>query len=220
MNRLLLIAASGLAREALAVERALGRFARIRVLDDDSALWGSRLDGEPIVGGLELVREYDDHRVLVCAGKGPTRRAIVDRLTDLGVTHDRFARTIHPAVDVPAGCSVGAGSIVLAGVALTANVRMGNHVVVMPNVSLTHDDMVADYATIAAGVALGGSVHIGSGAYLGMNSSIREGLSVGHDAVLGMGSVLLTELPAGETWAGVPARPIETVPSQKMRRNG
>lgn len=219
MNRLLLIAASGLAREALAVERALGRFARIRVLDDNSALWGSRLDGEPIVGGLELVREYDDHRVLVCVGKGPTRRAIVDRLSGLGVTQDRFARTIHPGVDVPAGCSVGAGSIVLAGVVLTANVRMGNHVVVMPNVSLTHDDMVADYATIAAGVALGGSVHIGSGAYLGMNSSIREGLSVGHDAVLGMGSVLLTELPAGETWAGVPARPIETVPSQKVRRD-
>jgi sugar O-acyltransferase (sialic acid O-acetyltransferase NeuD family) len=218
MNRLVLVAASGLAREALAVERALGRFARIRVLDDDSALWGSRLDGEPIVGGLELVGEYADHRVLVCAGRGPTRRAIVNRLAELGVTHDRYTRIIHPGVDIPAGCSVGAGSIVLAGVVLTANVRMGNHVVVMPNVSLTHDDMVADYATIAAGVALGGGVHIGSGAYIGMNSSIREGLSVGHDAVLGMGSVLLTELPAGETWAGVPARPIESLPSQKVSR--
>lgn len=219
MNRLLLIAASALAREALAAERALGRFARIRVLDDDSALWGSRLDGEQIVGGLELVREYDDHRVLVCAGTGPTRRAIVDRLTDLGVTQDRYVRTVHPAVHIPAGCSVGAGSILLAGVVLTANVRMGNHVVVMPNVSLTYDDMVADFATICAGVALGGGVHIGSGAYIGMNSSIREGLAVGHDAVLGMGSVLLTELPAGEIWAGVPARPVEAIPIQKVRRD-
>ncbi|WP_109505931.1 acetyltransferase [Nocardioides speluncae] len=219
MNRLLLIAASGLAREALAVERALGRFARIRVLDDDPDLWGSSLDGEPVVGGLELVREDDDHRVLVCASKGPTRRAIVDRLTDMGVTHDRFARTVHPDVDIPPGCSVGAGSILLAGVVLTANVRMGNHVVVMPNVSLTHDDMVADFATICAGVALGGGVHVGSGAYLGMNSSVREGLSIGHDAVLGMGSVLLTELPAGQTWAGVPARPVEAIPVQKVRRD-
>ena len=206
MSRLMVVAASGLAREALNVERLIGRFSRIRVVDDDPARWGTTVDGEPVVGGLDLVREYDDHMLLVCAGRGTARRHIVQRLSELGVTADRYLTLVHPRVTVPPGCSVGAGSILLEGVVLTANVTIGDHVVAMPHVALTHDDVVEDYATLCAGVSLGGAVRVGSGAYLGMNSSVREGVTVGADATLGMGAALVTDLPTGATWAGVPAR--------------
>ena len=33
---------------------------------------------------------------------------------------------------------------------------------------------------------------------------------LGADATVGMGSVVLDDVPAGETWVGVPARPIRT----------
>ena len=146
--------------------------------------------------------------MLVCAGRGSDRRRIVQRLRALGVSEDRYATMIHPRAEIPASCGVGRGSILLAAVVLTADVRVGSHVVAMPNVTLTHDDVVEDYVTLCAGVSLGGAVRIGSGAYLGMNSSVREGLTVGQDATLGMGSALVRTLPDQETWAGVPARPV------------
>ncbi len=173
MNRLMLVAAGGLAREALAVERALGRFEQIRVVDENPDLWGGTVGGEPVLGGLDLVPEYDDHQLLVCAGRGSSRRAIVRRLLAMGVGHDRFARTIHPSVVVPDSCTVGTGSILLAGVVLTADVHVGEHVVVMPNATLTHDDVVEDYATVCAGVSLGGGVRVGQEAYVGMNAAVR-----------------------------------------------
>ena len=216
MNRLLLFAASGLAREVLAAERRLQRFTRVRVLDDDESRWGDELDGEPIVGGLALAQEYDDHNILICAGHGRARRDIVDRLAALGVDPERYLTFVDPSVVVPDDCSVGRGSIVLAGTVLTTSVRVGEHVVVMPNVTLTHDDSVEDFATICAGVSLGGSVRIGEAAYVGMNASVREGVSVGAGATLGMGAVLLENLGPGVTAVGVPATPLRERQLQKV----
>jgi len=205
---LILVAASGLAREVLALVRTTAPDRQVLVLDDDTALWGSDLDGAPVAGGLDLVTTYVDHEVLVCAGRGTARRSIASRLSGLGVTPDRYARAVHPSVEMPSGCMVGCGTIMLANVSLTANPTVGKHVVVMPNVTLTHDDVVEDFATIASGVSLGGGVHVETGAYLGMNSSVREGVRVGKEALLGMGAALLEDLPPESTWVGVPARPI------------
>ena len=208
MGGLLLVAAGGLAREVLAVVRAQTPSRPVWVLDDKPELRGTTLDGAPVIGGLEEVKEYDDAQLVVCAGAGVTRRRLVARLTEFGVTEDRYASVLHPTVAVPGGCMVGAGSILLAQVALTADVRVGSHVVAMPQVTLTHDDVVDDCSTLCAGVSLGGEVSVGSGAYIGMNAGVRERLRVGVDATVGMGAVVLSDVPDGETWAGNPARPL------------
>lgn len=205
MPKLILVAASGLAREVLAVLRGTGEATDVVVVDDAPSMWGGSLDGAAVIGGLECVFDHADHQVLVCAGRGTTRRVLVRRLSALGVAPDRYAHLVHPSVDVPDDCTVGRGTILLAQVALTSRVRLGDHVVVMPNATLTHDDVVDDYATLCAGVTLGGNVHIGSGAYLGMNASVREAITVGEDSVLGMGAALVADLPQRQMWAGVPA---------------
>lgn len=203
---LLLVAASGLAREALAVIRAHALYDVIGYLDDSPALAGATVDGIPVVGPTNAVTAYPHAQILVCAGRGAVRARIVTRLEALGVAATRYATVVHPTVEVPQTCQVSAGSIVLGGVVLTTAVTIGRHVVVMPNVTLTHDCLIQDYATICAGVALGGNVTVGDAAYVGMNASVREGVLVGSHCTLGMGSVLLTNSGAGETWVGVPAR--------------
>lgn len=212
----LLVAASGLAREVLAAARARGGLDVTGFLDDSPALAGATVDGLPVLGPVEAAAEHPDARLLVCAGRGAARERLVARLGALGVAPERYATFVHPSVDVPAGCAVGAGTVLLAGVVLTAAVTLGAHVVVMPNATLTHDDVLEDYATVCAGVALGGGVVVGRGAYLGMSSAVRERTRVGAGATLGMGAALLSDLPAGETWAGVPARALAANDEQKV----
>ena len=206
MTDVILVAASGLAREVIA-SRPVG-LTVVGVVDDAPELTGTLVGSVPVLGGLDEIARHPHAAILVCAGRGRSRRGLVARLVEFGVTADRFAIALAEGVRVPASCTIGAGSILLGGVVLTADVAVGRHVVAMPNVVLTHDDVVDDFATLCAGVVLGGSVRVGEASYLGMNSSVRERIAVGAESTLGMGAALTHDLPEGETWAGVPARPL------------
>jgi sugar O-acyltransferase (sialic acid O-acetyltransferase NeuD family) len=205
-GQLILVAASGLALEVAEAARACGITVR-GCVDDDESLWGTCAGGWlPVLGGLAALSDHADDAVLLCAGRGSTRASIAQRLEALGFDERRYASVVHPSVTVPPSCAIEPGSVVLAGCVLTANVTVGAHVVVMPNVTLTHDNVVEDFATLCADVTLGGHVHVGREAYLGMSAGVRERVHVGPRSTLGMGSVLLSDLPADEVWAGVPAR--------------
>jgi len=212
MNDLILVAASGLAREIAETVLASRSHRIVGILDDDPVLHGVEISGIPVLGGLEQLDRHRKTQIVVCAGRGASRRAIVERLSAKGVGPDRFATIIHPSVYLPRSCSIGEGTVLLAYVAITADVRIGRHVVAMPNVNFTHDDMIEDFATLCAGVSLGGSVTVGEAAYIGVNSSVREHLQVGRGAILGMGSSLTWDLPDGQIWAGVPARQLVPTP--------
>lgn len=51
-----------------------------------------------------------------------------------------------------------------------------------------------------------GEVKIGEHVFIGMNVLIVNAVSIGDLAVVGAGSVVLKDIPAGEIWAGNPAR--------------
>ncbi|MFC8038214.1 acetyltransferase [Paenarthrobacter sp. NPDC057355] len=208
MSELLLIAASGLAREVLAMVRSSGPFDVIGILDDDEDKLGRVVDGAHVLGPIRDALKFPHALLLVCIGTGSGREGVVMRLRSLGLDDERYATAIDPSVNVPEGCLIGRGSIILAHVSMTASVTIGNHVVAMPGVTFTHDDVIGDYATFASGVSLGGNVHIGRAAYIGMNASVRERRSIGAKATIGMGAAVLNDVPDDETWAGVPARVI------------
>ncbi|SES25161.1 acetyltransferase [Actinokineospora terrae] len=206
---LLLVGAGGLAREVLAAARALpGEFTTIGLLDDDPGRHGSEVDGVPVLGGSELVHEHTDALVLVCvASPGrPEGRANVVRRLDLPA--ERYATLVHPAASVAHGVELGEGTVLLAGAVITAPQRVGAHVLAMPHVLFTHDDLVGDFATCAGRATLAGGVVVAESAYLGAGSLVRQGVRIGSRAVVGMGAVVLSDVPDGETWVGVPARPL------------
>ncbi len=207
-SALLLVAASGLARETAEAAWRAG-WDVLGCLDDDVAKHGTEvMAGLRVLGGVDEVGRFPQASVAICAGKGAAREAIATRLAALGIDDERYAVVLDPSVVAPPSCAVGVGSILLAGVTLTASVTVGRHVVCMPRVVLTHDDVVEDFATLCAGVVLGGSVVVGQRAYLGMASSVRERTQVGPDSVLAMGAVAIRDLTMGQMAVGVPAAPM------------
>ncbi|MDQ0119280.1 NeuD/PglB/VioB family sugar acetyltransferase [Pseudarthrobacter sp902506025] len=209
MSELILIGGGGLAREVLAMVRSSGQYDVVGVLDDDKEMAGSSVDGAPVLGSIDSAPNYVHAFFLVCVMPSKEREAMVTRLAAIGVSEAQYATAVDPSVQYPEGCRIGRGSILLRNVTLTAAVNLGSHVAAMPSVTFSYDDHVSDFATFSAGVSLGGGVRIGRGASLGLNSSVRERTSVGAYATIGMGAAVLSNVPDGETWVGVPAHEID-----------
>src|SRR5690348_18246700 len=114
---LILVAASGLAREALDAVREANRYEAIGLVDDNRALWGTLFDGVKVLGGLEAITDYPDAALVLCAGKGGTRRAMAERLS---LDDSRYATVIHRSASFGRTCMVRRGSIILAGWVFTA----------------------------------------------------------------------------------------------------
>jgi serine acetyltransferase len=55
---------------------------------------------------------------------------------------------------------------------------------------------------------LAGYVHLETGVYIGAGAVVRHRVTIGSRAVVGMGSIVLNDVPAGQTVAGIPARPL------------
>ena len=149
------------------------------MLDDDQARHGTLLGGVPVIGPPELVHEHPSALVVLTTGRPDdyvSRPTIAARLD---LPDERYATIVHPTATVGVTCRVGAGSVLLAHVDLTADATVGRHVVVMPQVVLPHDVRVDDFATLASGVRTGGACHVGEGAYVGAGTCLREGLTVG-----------------------------------------
>ena len=49
-------------------------------------------------------------------------------------------------------------------------------------------------------------VHIGKRVFIGANVTVLKGVTIGDEAVIGAAAVVTKDVPAGEIWAGNPAR--------------
>jgi UDP-3-O-[3-hydroxymyristoyl] glucosamine N-acyltransferase len=76
-------------------------------------------------------------------------------------------------------------------------------------VHIAHNVQVGRHCLIIAHAMIGGSCVIGDHAWIAPHAAIMQKTQIGHDATAGLGAVVLTNIPAGETWAGLPARKLE-----------
>ena len=91
------------------------------------------------------------------------------------------------------------------GLVIHQDTMIGNDVKLYQGVTLGRSDtyLPADKTTPGGGIVVGDDVVIGANAVVLFRGG--QSLSIGDGAVIGAGSVVVTDVPSGEIWAGVPA---------------
>jgi sugar O-acyltransferase (sialic acid O-acetyltransferase NeuD family) len=114
---------------------------------------------------------------------------------------------VHPSATIDRdSTSIGLGAMIGAGVVGSVNIEIGAYACINLGVTLGHEARIGAGAVINHNASIAGGVAIGRGALIGTNATVLQYLTVGEGATVGAGAVVTRDVPAGETWIGVPAK--------------
>lgn len=164
---------------------------------------GARVLG-PFAAASELVAEWP--AAIVAIGDGGVRMRLFDTLRRLAF---QTPNIVHPSAVVSRGATLGDGVFVAAGAVINVGARIGDAVIVNTGARIDHDCAIGAGSHIAPGATLSGSVVVGERVWLGTGCSVRQGVTIGGGALVGVGAAVVTDLAAGKTYAGVPARVLD-----------
>lgn len=171
-------------------------------LDNDPALAGRSIMGVKVLGSEDMLPELGHDALIAAIGDNATRRRVFDSLAD----SENFIAAIHPSAIIAPDARIGRGAMVCAGAVIGPGSTIGENAIVNTGATIDHHNTIGAHAHVAPGVNLGGNVSVGERALVGIGSCAVPGVTIGAGAVVGAGSTIIRDIPAGETWAGCPAR--------------
>lgn len=209
LKKIVLIGAGGFGKEvARIIERINEKEETYELLGflDDAPYFNENttINGYPWLGPSSWILDHRDEVLCNCTiGNAQTKAAIQKRLSAQGV---RFESIIAPTAGIAPYSSIGAGCVFYSNVGISVNCKIGDGVLLNDSVKVGHDTVIGDYTAVMPSTGISGSCVIGNQVNIGGHAFIIPGKKVGDGARIAAGSVVFSNVKAGTTVLGNPAK--------------
>lgn len=211
LKKVVVVGAGGFGREVIEIFKDLNNLSHewdiLGFIDDTVSLRGQNINGFPVLGGIDwLIENRKDIGCVVAIGDPNNKKAVVEKLEKNNVI---FYNAIHPSVIKSEYITLGKGVIICAGVILTVNISVGDHVCINLNSTVGHDAVIDNYCSIMPNVTISGNDYIGNCTYLGTGATIINKIRIGNNSTIGAGAAVVKDIPDDVVAVGIPAKVIK-----------
>lgn len=208
---LIVVGASTLGTDAIAIARDQGRLDIVGVVDD-RPLATSSIDGVPLLGSISVLRSMlkrvEQLEIVVAIGDSQVRSRVHERIVR-DLPDIRLAKLIHPRATLLGSASIDDGCIIFPGVVLGPGSSLGRSTVVNANATVGAGARLKEFVSLGPGANIGSDSALGKGVYVGMGAAIAQQVSVGDWCTVGALSFVRRNAPSGALVVGIPGRIVE-----------
>jgi sugar O-acyltransferase (sialic acid O-acetyltransferase NeuD family) len=171
-------------------------------VDDNSRLNSSAYEIFP----RTIIKKHKEIFLLAVPGSYYSYKERAEIISSLEINNERFITAIHANASVGKQVKIVYNCLIMAGVVITSNAQIHNHICILPNSVIHHDVNIENYSLIGSNVLIAGGTTIGSNCYIGSGSNIINGIHIGEKSLIGLGSNVLKSIPGNSKVAGNPAK--------------
>ncbi len=217
MKQIVIIGAGGFGREVQwLIERINAKeiIWQLKGYIDDGIEAGTKINGYPVLGGIDYLLEMEEEISVVCAiGSAQTRKKVIEKISNKN--NIEFPNLIDPNVQMSNYIELGRGNVICAGSILTVNISVGDFTIVNLDCTVGHDVILNSFVTVYPSVNISGCVKIGECTEIGTGTKIIQGKTIGNKVILGAGAVVVKDIEIPGTYVGVPVKAVKYKDGEK-----
>jgi sugar O-acyltransferase (sialic acid O-acetyltransferase NeuD family) len=165
----------------------------------------SNLLGFRIFDNFSQLSTMSDYDFIIAVGDNTKREAIYKGLIKKFINLS-FVSLIHESATICSHSIIGLGTVVMPGVVVGPNTKIGNFCILNTNSTIDHDCIMMNFSSIAPGVVTGGKVEIGLRSGIMIGAVVKHGIKIDSDSILGANSFLNKNLSKNTVMYGNPAK--------------
>jgi len=211
-KKIVVIGASGHAKVIIDIIEREGKYDILGLIDSYKEK-GGKTFGYAILGTEKIIPQLIEDENLyggvLAIGDNFIRKELFFKIKEIQPDF-KYINAIHPQAVIGAKVILGKGIVIMPGVIVNTQSKIGNFCILNTKSTLDHECKMQNFSSLGPGTNVGGNVGIGECTAISLGAKVIENIAIGKHTVIGAGSLVIRDVGDFKVAFGIPAKEVRT----------